>query len=359
MRILLATGIYPPDIGGPATYVRELAGRLQARGAEVMVLAYGEEPEPEGKWPVIRVSKRGGPLFRWWRYRRELRELGKHCDIVYAFSAVSVGMPLLLSRLRGPRRVLRLGGDFGWERATDRGETATLSEWYERPNWVQRRMHTILRTFDYIVFSSAFQEELYERYYSALPVHSVIENALPDQTPVLHHKHEPLKLLFLGRFVAFKNLPALIDALTLLPRATLTLIGDGPVQPDIESQIDALHLSDRVTIQPPAQGQDKQTVFLGHDLLILPSLTEISPNVALEARSAGLPILLTEETGLSISLRQGMMVTELRTPEQIARAVQNADAEYDVIAARAAAALPERPWDKVADEHIALFRGLL
>ncbi len=359
MRILLATGIYPPEIGGPATYVKELAGRLQARGAQVTVLAYGEQQDEEGKWPVVRVSRRGGMLLRWWRYRKMLRLLGQDTDIIYAFSGVSVGVPLMLSRVRGPRRVLRLGGDFGWERATDSGDRSTLSEWYTRPTWVQRRMHSVLRTFDYIVFSTAFQAELYERFYTHLPIHGVIENALPGTQPVLHRRHTPFKLLFLGRFVAFKNIPALIDAMTLLPDMSLTIIGDGPLQQDLLVQIDELTLSDRVTVLPPAQGQDKQTVFLSHDLLVLPSITEISPNAALEARGTGLPVLLTEETGLSLSLRQGMIIEQLRTPEAIARAIQDAAAQYDIVAARAAAPLPERPWETVADEHMTLFQGLL
>ena len=37
MKIILATGIYPPEIGGPATYVERLAKRLSERGARVVI----------------------------------------------------------------------------------------------------------------------------------------------------------------------------------------------------------------------------------------------------------------------------------------------------------------------------------
>lgn len=359
MRILLATGIYPPDIGGPATYVQQLAARLHARDLKIVVLAYGEnQAEPEG-WPVHRVSMKGGPLLRWWRYAKALRTLGEDADIVYGFSGVSVGMPLLLSRLRGPRRILRLGGDFGWERATDAGETATLGQWYDKGPWQQTFLQILLKAFDYVVFSTAFQEAIYERAYKDLPIHSVIENALPDTEPVLHQAHEPFRLLFLGRFVAFKQLPMIIDAMTLLPDMSLTIVGDGPLQFGMEKHIADLSLQDRVTIAPPVSGQDKRMTFLSNDLLLLPSITEISPNVALEARGHGLPVLLTEETGLSLSLRQGMILEKLTTPEQLARAIQNVQSEYDAVAKRSSAPLPARPWDTVADEHVSLFQGLL
>ncbi len=39
MRILIATGIYPPDIGGPATYSKLLFDELPKKGMEVEVIA--------------------------------------------------------------------------------------------------------------------------------------------------------------------------------------------------------------------------------------------------------------------------------------------------------------------------------
>lgn len=38
MRILITTGIFPPDIGGPATYVPQIASGLSERGHQVKVL---------------------------------------------------------------------------------------------------------------------------------------------------------------------------------------------------------------------------------------------------------------------------------------------------------------------------------
>ena len=41
MKILIATGIYPPDIGGPATYSKLLKEELSKRGLKVDILTYG------------------------------------------------------------------------------------------------------------------------------------------------------------------------------------------------------------------------------------------------------------------------------------------------------------------------------
>jgi glycosyltransferase involved in cell wall biosynthesis len=359
MKIVLATGIYPPEIGGPATYVEKLARRLVDRGVQVVIIAYGEQKEISTPIPVIRVSRRGGMIGRWRRYAKALRVHGTDADIVYAFSSISCGVPLWLAKLKHPRKVLRLGGDFLWERYTDKGGLLSLTDWYETKPWLQGPMNGLLKTFDHIVFSSNFQEKLYEKVYQTLPLHHVIENALPDGVPVLHEKHDPFRLLFLGRFVGFKNLGSLLMSLHELPATTLTLVGEGPLESQLQTLMASEHLSDRVTFLPAQSGDRKQQSFLDHDLLVLPSLTEISPNTALEARSLGLPVLLTQETGLSHQLGDAAQIRLLRSPRDIANAIRDIEQSYPVIAERAASASPVRSWDTVADEHVTLFRSLL
>ena len=40
MKIVLAAGLYPPDIGGPATFAKQLVESLHVAGAEVVVLPF-------------------------------------------------------------------------------------------------------------------------------------------------------------------------------------------------------------------------------------------------------------------------------------------------------------------------------
>lgn len=372
MKILLATGIYPPAIGGPATYVKALSQELIDLQHEVVVVTYGEcckwqVAEPQDSWSVIKISKSGGPLLRWWRYARALKKHGADADIVYAFSSVSCGIPLKIACLRKPKKILRLGGDFLWERYTDGGGTLGLRKWYGTiydlrlmpacP--VGRICDWLLRHFNHIVFSSAFQRDIYLDHYSDLPAYSVIENALPAGATVLHEKHDPFRLLFLGRLVRFKNLPALLQAMNDLPRVTLTIAGSGPELSALQTLVRTLKIEDRVAFVGNRDGKDKQKLFYDHDLLVLPSITEISPNVALEARAAGMPVLLTEETGLSVMLQKGMVVDSLKDASQILRAVKDVQKKYGDVAVNAAQPATLRLWSRVAAEHEELFERLL
>ena len=359
MKIILATGIYPPEIGGPATYVERLAKRLSERGARVVIIAYGEQDSVLLPIPIIRVSRKGGMFGRWWRYAKAVKEHGKDADIVYAFSSISCGVPLWLAHIKHPRKVLRLGGDFLWERYTDKGGMLGLTEWYATKPRLQSTMNGLLKTFDHIIFSSGFQEQLYEKVYHTLPFHHVIENALPDGVPVLHEKHDPFKLLFLGRFVGFKNLGSLVLAMHDLASATLTIVGEGPLEKQLKEMVTKESLADRVMFLPALAGDQKQEIFLRHDLLVLPSFTEISPNTALEARSLGLPVLLTQEMGLSRTLADAAQVRVLRSPRDIVNAVREIEQSYPVISERSASALPLRSWDTVADEHMTFFQSLI
>lgn len=359
MRIVLATGIYPPEIGGPATYVRALAAALRAKGVHVAVVAYGQPAPDDPAQGVVRVSRDGGPLRRYVRYAKALRTAADGADIVEAFSSVSVGVPLWLAHLRAPKKILRLGGDFLWERATDRGETRGLREWYDTKPGFTGLMNGLLRTFDVLAFSTEFQEELYRRYYRNLPRTVVIENVSPSGTPELHQAHDPLRVLFLGRFVAFKNLPALVSAVAAIPDARLTLAGSGPEERALRDLVAKGSAGERVTFVGPVHDDEKNALFRDHDVLVIPSKTEISPNTALEARAAGLPVLLTQETGLSKDLLDGMTVAPLATQDDIVRALGEFRGRYDAHAARAAQPLAERTWHTVADEHLALFSSLL
>jgi len=354
--IVLATGIYPPAIGGPATYVKNLAEQLTAAGHAVKVVTFEVKKATYNEaWPIVTVPI-GFPILRWFAYARVLRHHAADADVVYAFSALSVGLPLRLARLKTPKKVLRLGGDVLWERYTDWRGRRTLRDWYGRKPFVLSVLSWLLRAFDHVVFSTAFQERLYERAYTKMPPHSVIENARPAGPLELHAAHEPFRLLYLGRFVRFKNLHNLLRAVANLPHVTLTLIGEGPISRDLSQLARSLHLRNRLVFLPPVSGEEKANAYRDHDLLIIPSITEISPNAALESRSHGLPVLLTDETGLSEDLRDGMMVARLQTSQDITRAVLDIEQRYAEIAAQAASPMRKRGWQEVAAEHVTLFQ---
>ncbi len=381
MQILLATGLYPPAIGGTATYAKHLAEELQKKGHEVRVVTYSREVTSQksqvtsitGK--VENISSSGYFFQRWMRYAKAVRKYGADADVVIALSSVSVGIPLLIARLKKPKKILRLGGDFFWERYTDAGGMMGLREWYERSWGFWRIVNTLcmgflLRSFDLLVYSTEFQRQIHERAFMRLPKRLVIENALPTFTPHpssdaasspnaspfqgegKHVAHMPFRLLSMSRFVGFKNLEALVRAMLILKEKNmqLTMIGSGPRECALNNLVRSLALEDVVTFRLPVSAEEKQQAFQNHDLLVIPSTTDISPNTALEARAAHLPVLLTRETGLSPRLTSSMVLADLVLPVDIAKAVEDVQKRYDDVAHEANGTLLQYDWSDVALE---------
>ena len=89
MRILITTGIFPPDIGGPATYVPTIAKALAERGHQVTVLTTSE-PEnlqrDDSIYPflVFRINRRQKIWLRSLKCIAEILRLGRTANVIYA-----------------------------------------------------------------------------------------------------------------------------------------------------------------------------------------------------------------------------------------------------------------------------------
>jgi glycosyltransferase involved in cell wall biosynthesis len=143
----------------------------------------------------------------------------------------------------------------------------------------------------------------------------------------------------------------LLEVLASLLDARLTITGDGPEKKHLQEQVRLLGLSQRVTFHPSMHGDAKKILFAEHDLLILPSVTEISPNVALEAVSAGLPVLLSASTGLSEDRSRGMFRAPMDSATMILTALMHVQSTYTALQSEA---LLTRPWSVVTDEWVTL-----
>ncbi|OGZ53274.1 MAG: hypothetical protein A3B25_00165 [Candidatus Ryanbacteria bacterium RIFCSPLOWO2_01_FULL_48_26] len=146
MKVLICTGIFPPEIGGPATYSRILASELKKRGHNVRVITYsgGESGiknyELGEEFPVIRIPRSKFKLLHYWRYFCAVKRYGGQADLLYAQDPVSAGYPTYLAAkiLRKPFAV-KITGDYSWEQAMGRGLTDKLiDEFQTQPQYPKR-----------------------------------------------------------------------------------------------------------------------------------------------------------------------------------------------------------------------------
>lgn len=363
MKIILATPIYPPDVGGPAEYVKKLAEELRARGVKIDILSYGEGTSGESLWFVGRKF-----IFRHFAYFFKLLWLARKADIVYAFDPMAVGLPAyLVSKIRGVKFVMRLGGDYLWERDVEAGRAwTTLRGYYQSELWKEKKLeHFLLRKIfsrvDEFIFNTSFQAEIYKKVYN-IPEKKIGVIVNPFTSfELVSVKPGARQIVFAGRFIKLKNLDNLILVFKKISPDfkdyKLILFGAGPEKEHLQALVKENDLSDRVNIRPPIPRADLLETIAKSTACVLPSLSEINPNFALESISAGTPILLTRENGLDIKLRDEWLFNPLDNDDfekKLCGLLNNAEF-YPEIKAQTAGL----NWENTVNKHMEIFNKVV
>ena len=116
---------------------------------------------------------------------------------------------------------------------------------------------------------------------------------IPNQETIEKRtKYEiPLKLLFLGRIAAEKNVLILPDiirkCIDLKLNVTLNIVGDGPLMSELKSKIKLLKLETYINIIGSVSNNEAQSWYLQSHVLLFPSLSEGLPNVLIESQGCG------------------------------------------------------------------------
>ena len=82
------SGIWPPDVGGPASHAPELAGWLRAHGHQVEVVTTADAPPAPQPYPVRWASRRLPRGIRHLRALALIATRARHADVVYATSMI-------------------------------------------------------------------------------------------------------------------------------------------------------------------------------------------------------------------------------------------------------------------------------
>src|SRR6185295_19881009 len=84
MRFVFLTGIWPPDVGGPATHGPDFARFLVARGHSVRVVTMGDGEPSERPCQVEVVSRRLPFPLRYGQVALRGARAARAADVVYA-----------------------------------------------------------------------------------------------------------------------------------------------------------------------------------------------------------------------------------------------------------------------------------
>lgn len=306
-RVLVLIHEYPPVGGGGGRVAQDLCEGLARRGYELQVVTArcGDLPAEEviNGIPVHRLRS-----LRRWPYKADLRAMLGFIlasvpaslrlirrwrpDVIHVHFAVPAGAAAwLISKLSGVPYVLtaHLGDVPG-------GVPEKTGKWFK---FIFPFTPPIWRGAAQIAAVSEFTRQLAHRSYAVDP--AVILNGvdLSALDPGEIALNRPPHIVFAGRFMAQKNPILLVRTLARLRDLPwrCTMLGDGPLRPQVEAEIAAAGLRERFTLPGWVKPEEVIATYRRADLMFMPSLSEGLPVVGVQALAMGLALVFSRVGG--------------------------------------------------------------
>ena len=322
MKALLVSGIYRPDIGGPATYLPRLADFLQKKGfsVEILTLRNRNVPKLKEAWTIDYVRR---DLFFPIRFFLTIVKAIKtisSMDYVFANGLhEEIGVALFIIRKPSLAKIV---GDPIWERARNSGKTQKSMLEFNRQKtsfkyFLQRRLLVwCLNQYDAITCPS---KELVEviTLWGVKPSIFHIANGI---VPIAHEeKEKKYDVISVSRLVPWKNIDQLIVACKKI-EASLVVIGTGPEEQKLRELSKTINAE--VKFLGDCEAKVVASTLMESQIFALLSDYEGLSFSLIEAMSLGMPIVTSMARGNTdvIENKVNGIIVDTNVSEEIAKA---------------------------------------
>jgi glycosyltransferase involved in cell wall biosynthesis len=318
LKVLIVSGIWPPDIGGPASHGPEFGEFLLARGHEVRAVTSAGPTgvEPSG-FPVT-VSRRD-------RTRPVRAAVGavkvaaaaRWPDVVYATGLYYKSV--IAATLNQVPLVVKLTTDPAFERARRlglyEGDVAGFHQQHagKAIGYLKLLRRAMLSRPERLVIPSRYLADVVRAWGVPPGRVIVVPNPAPrvGQLPPREQLRRRLGIngstfVFAGRLAAAKQLPLAISAVRQVPDACLVIIGDGPERQRLTESIADNGLEGRVVLKGALPRSEAIEWLRAADAALLSSAYENFPHAAVEAIAAGTPVVATAVGGIPEVIETGV-----------------------------------------------------
>jgi glycosyltransferase involved in cell wall biosynthesis len=316
VKVLIVSGIWPPDVGGPASHAPDVAGFLLGRGHRVEVVTTATSAPAPAAYPVRWVSRGLPKGIVHVRTGFEIARRAARNDIVYTtgmFGRSSAGAALA----RRPY-VVKLTADPAFERARRRGIVGGHVDEFQDDSGspavrvLRAARDAELRHAAHVFTPSGYLQDLALSWGIEPSRVSVLPNPTPP-FPVLPSRDELRQrfgvagptIAFAGRLTAQKSLRVALDAVASSDGVTLLIAGEGDEREPLERDVAALGLEHRVRFLGALPRRHVLELFSAADAAILSSSWENFPHTVVEALAVGTPVIATATGGVGEIVTDG------------------------------------------------------
>jgi len=320
-KLCIATGIFPPDKGGPAQFSSTFSSWLSLQGVESTVLSLTDgksSKKVDGLLRIELISRRIPAPARIivWAFRI-LRLSTSHKFLI---NGLFLEM-FIASIFRRIDYVAKVPGDIVWERARNRGLTKLDIDEFQRHEpkrlglmrWAFTRS---LKRAKKIIAPSSHLKSLMISWGINPGQISVIPNSVDTDafrpTPKIKKSYD---FVTVCRLVPWKGLAEVIESCSR-NNLSLLVVGSGPQEAELRALAKRLRARVEFAGEVP---QARLPEYLGQArFFLLNSSYEGSPHSLIEAMSCGMPVIARENTGTSelvSSGKTGLLVGKSRSLE--------------------------------------------
>ena len=311
MKVLIVSGIWPPDVGGPASHAPELAGFLRSRGHAVEVVVTADRAPAAEAYPVRHVSRRLPPGVRHIAVAFLVARRARENDVVYATSMLArSALGALIARRP---LVVKVTTDAAFERARREGLVAgDVAQFQAGATGLRVRVYRALRDFSLgraraVVCPSAYLSRIILGWGVEPDRVSVLPNPVATPLPPTADERAALRealgfvgptVVAAGRLTTAKAIDVALDAVAQLDNVTLVVVGDGADRASLEECAAQLGLGGRVRFTGALPRERVLELFAAADVMVLSSRWENFPHTVIEALGVGTPVVATRVGGV-------------------------------------------------------------
>ena len=302
MRVLVTVGIFPPDIGGPATFVPKFAKYFQDElnyEIEILTLSDNKNSNINDDFSVKRIDRNLPIIYRWLKTIFTIYKLGKNKDLIFVNG---LGTEATIANIFLKKKIIRkIVGDPVWERAYSKAKISESFDEFQVKNYgfsisLQKKVRSFsIKKSDIVITPSQHLKNFILNLGFKNKI-EIINNGvfIPEENTNIF-TNDQINITIVSRLVSHKNIEKIIKAISDLnsPLINLNIIGDGPELNQLQKISLESNNKDNIIFHGKLNRDEIDHIFLNSDIYIQASNYEGLPHSLLEAMSYGIPVLCT------------------------------------------------------------------
>ena len=317
MKLFITTGIYHPDIGGPATYLKNIIESDKFKNLDKYVLTLSDQKKifkifKSSNLKIIKIKRDINILIRFFIILFFLFKYKNKTDIYYAnglFFEINI-----FCLLTNNNFIAKIVGDYHWERLKRKSLYNKSIEDFNKSKNLLLVLIKLIRKLSFykcikIIVPSNYLKNVVNSWNLKLKNIDIIYNSINTSkfkekiskellSKIKYSKKDKL-ICTISRLAKHKNIPQLINSINYSENTKHLIIGDGPLRKEIENLIISKNLTNNVFLLGALDKNQTYNYLKLSDTFVLFSSYEGFAHVILEAMYFNNLVIATDVGGNS------------------------------------------------------------